>query len=155
MCLLACPGRTAASCPALGTRCDSFEGYLRHGVAGFGGLGRAAELLVASDCTRGLWMLLPHSPFWGGPSSNLQGRVHSKLLVVMASTKVNRLVTLKPSCPSIWIWLSSDPVYMALTKGCRWHFGFASTAFLHVLTSMVKFSPGERPEEVGGFSEEV
>ena len=38
-CLMACPGWVAASCPALGVRCESFEDYLRHGAAGFGGHG--------------------------------------------------------------------------------------------------------------------
>jgi len=39
--------------------------------------------------------------------------------------------------------------------GSGWFFGFASTAFLHVLTSMARFSSGDRPEGVGGDSERV
>lgn len=35
-CLMVCPGWTATSCPALGMMCESFEGYLGHGTAGFG-----------------------------------------------------------------------------------------------------------------------
>lgn len=53
------------------------------------------------------------------------------------------------------MWVSSDPVYMALTMGSRWTSGFASPAFLHVLISMAKIAPGERPEGVGEDSERV
>lgn len=37
--LMACPGWTGTSCLARGAKCGSFEGYLRHGAAGFGGRG--------------------------------------------------------------------------------------------------------------------
>lgn len=154
MCLSACPGRTAASSPELGTKCESLECYLRHGIAGFGGWGEKQKCYWPVTAWEGPGCSFLTVPF-GGPSSHLQWRVYSKLLVVMASTEVKGLVTLKPPCLSIWFWVSGDPVCMALMMGCGWHFGFASTAFLHVLTSMVKFSPGERQEGVGGLSEKV
>lgn len=34
--MVACPELTAIACPALGVRCERFEGYLRLGPAGFG-----------------------------------------------------------------------------------------------------------------------
>lgn len=44
---------------------------------------------------------------------------------------------------------------MAPMMASGWYFGFASPAFLPVLTSTAKSSPGERPEGVGGESKRI